>query len=326
MSIDSEQRYYMKLKALYYYYEKNYTQIEIAKILDISRITLGKLLKEARDEGMVKIEIVDKKNLHQLLELEDQIKSRFGLLDVKVVDCYEESRSIITQNLASAGAKYLDHILRSGMKLGISWGRTLEMTVDSLTENHSISGIEVYTLLGGAGTSESRIQPNIIAERLLKKVSGVGYIINAPFICRTRELCEAIKQEPHIASIIKRSADCDITLAGIGETPDIATSRHEHYHYGAEIIKEMQEHEAVGDICANFFDIYGRVCDTSVRHRIVSIDISSLHRHKKVIGIGGGAYKVKSILGALNGKYLHMLITDKFTAERVLKLADSMGI
>ena len=42
----------------------------------------------------------------------------------------------------------------------------------------------------------------------------------------------------------------------------------------------------------------------------------------KVIGVGGGEKKVRSILGALNGHYLHALITDVQTAEKVLELAD----
>ena len=44
---------------------------------------------------------------------------------------------------------------------------------------------------------------------------------------------------------------------------------------------------------------------------------------KRVIGVGGGEKKVRSILGALNGHYLHALITDVQTAEKVLELADA---
>ncbi|MBQ8918290.1 MAG: helix-turn-helix domain-containing protein, partial [Oscillospiraceae bacterium] len=89
MPIGAEQRYYLKLKAVYYYYEKDYTQTEIAQMLNVSRITLGKLLKEAREEGMVKIDIVDQRNVKKLLELEARLRDRFGLADVKVVDCVE---------------------------------------------------------------------------------------------------------------------------------------------------------------------------------------------------------------------------------------------
>ena len=41
MPIQPDHRYYMKLKALYYLYEKNYTQTDIAKLLNISRVTLS---------------------------------------------------------------------------------------------------------------------------------------------------------------------------------------------------------------------------------------------------------------------------------------------
>ena len=42
-----------------------------------------------------------------------------------------------------------------------------------------------------------------------------------------------------------------------------------------------------------------------------------------MIGVGGGPAKVKSVLGALNGHYLDVLITDVQTAAQVLELADS---
>ena len=68
MSIREDERYYLKLKALYYLYTKGLTQTEIAKMLNISRVTLGKLLEEARAEGMVRVEIVDVRNMLSLLE------------------------------------------------------------------------------------------------------------------------------------------------------------------------------------------------------------------------------------------------------------------
>ncbi len=320
MSIGAEQRYYMKLKAVYYYYEKDYTQTEIAQMLNVSRITLSKLLKEAREEGMVKIEIVDYRNVRQLLELEAQLKDRFGLLDVKVVDCLEDDREEISRKLAVAGARYLDHILRSGMRVGIAWGRTLEMMVDHLSENRTITGIEVDTLLGGAGTAGTNIQPNIIAQRLIEKYSGTGYIINAPYLCQTEELCQAIKAEPHIADVISRAQEADITLVGIGEKPELASGYDSGYRYTDEVLEDLLAHHAVGDICANFFDIHGKLCDSSVCRRVVSIDISQLHKHKRVIAVAGGPNKVEAVLGALNGGYLHVLVTDKFTARQVLEL------
>ena len=53
--------------------KKNLTQQQIANQLHVSRPTLNKLLKEALQEGMVKIEIIDYKNISQLIELEQKL-------------------------------------------------------------------------------------------------------------------------------------------------------------------------------------------------------------------------------------------------------------
>ncbi len=317
MPIGAEQRYYLKLKAAYYYYEKDYTQAEIAQMLGVSRITLGKLLKEAREERMVKIEIVDHRNVKHLLELEAGLKDRFGLDDIKVVDCVENERHQVSRKIAIAGAKYVEHILRSGDRVGMAWGRTLEQMVHNLNENRNITGIEVVTLMGGAGTARSSSQPNIIAQRMIQKYGGSGYIINAPYICQSEELCRAIKAEPHIADVIERSRNADITLVGIGEKPSKMVDYNANYGYRSETVDSLLAAGAVGDICAQFYDIQGEPCNTDVCRRVVSIDLPDLKKHKKVIAIGGGPDKHESVLGALRGGYLNVLITDKFTAHAV---------
>ena len=85
MSISQEHRYYLKLKALYYLYEKGYTQTEIAKRLNISRVTLGRLLDEAKAEGMIKFEIVDIRGTMKILQLEERLRQKFGLQDIKSI-------------------------------------------------------------------------------------------------------------------------------------------------------------------------------------------------------------------------------------------------
>ena len=66
MALSADQRYYLKRKALYYYYEKNCSNTDIAKMLGISRVTLNRLLAEAKEEGMVKIEIIDTRNISHI--------------------------------------------------------------------------------------------------------------------------------------------------------------------------------------------------------------------------------------------------------------------
>lgn len=320
MPIQPDQRYYLKLKALYYLYERGYTQTDIAKKLNISRVTLGKLLEEARNEGMIKIEIIDVRGAMRLLQLEEQFKQRFGLQDIKLVDCQNMDKEGSIRRIASEAAFYFEQHIRDGMKLGFTWGRTLNSMVEHLNENRGIHDLMVYTLVGVASSSAD-FQPNILAQSLIRKYNGNTNIITAPFMCQSAEVCQAMKQEPQIADILQTAHELDMTMVGIGEEPVKNADHLSDYPFDTAIINELVEAGAVGDICGNFFDIRGQLCNTSLTDRIVSIDLNDLHRHKKVVGIGGGPSKVRSVLGALNGRYLDVLITDVQTAEEVLKLS-----
>lgn len=322
MPIQPEERYALKLRALYYLYEKNYTQSNIAERLGISRVTLGKLLDEARKEGMVKIEIIDTKGSVAKLKLEEQFKDMFGLDDIRLVECPYTDSSALIRRLASEAANYLEHNLHSGMSIGVAWGRTLNIMEEYLKENHSIQDLKIYSLVGGSYNVPD-FQPNLLVQRIVEKYSGTTYTIPAPFMCQNPDLCQAIKLEPQIANTLNASHNLDLTLVGIGEEPKQDKQHFSHYSFDDDIVQELADAGAVGDICGNFFDIDGTPCKTSISNRIVSIDIRELPQHKKVIGIGGGPEKVRSILGALNGHYLKVLITDIATAKKVLSLVKS---
>lgn len=322
MSIQQEQRYYLKLKALYYFYEKRYTHTEIAKLLGISRVTLGRLLDEAHAEDMVKIEIVDTKNIKHLLEMEDALKTRFNLQDVKVVGCRPDELENVNLKLAAEGAKYFELLIRSGMRLGITWGRTLRSLINNLTPNSSITDLEVYTLIGGA-FSEPDFQPNILAQELIQLYSGRTYILNAPYMCNSELLCSEIKKEPQIQQILESAKNLDLTLVGIGEEPTPESGAASYYHFDSDVVDSLISTGAVGDICGNFFDINGNLCNSIIRDKVVSIDIRELKHNGKVIGIGGGPKKIRSVIGALNGHYLDVLITDQNTAKAIIEATNT---
>ena len=324
MAIREDLRYSMKLKALYYLYEKNYTQTQIAKILNISRVTLGKWLDEARAEGMIKFEIVDVKNELSLFHLEDEMKERFHLQDVRLVGTGDLNDSAVMWKIAGAGATYFEQLVRSGMKIGLTWGRTLNAMVGELSINPAIQDLTIYTLVGNAPSSAA-FQPNILAQNLLSKYGGSLRILTAPFFCYSAQLCSDIKREPQIASILQETRDLDLTLVGIGEEPAENSGKLGDYPFGSEIIDDLICQHAVGDICGNFFDLSGRLCHTMLQSHCLAINIEELHQHRMVIGVGGGSRKIKSILGALHGGYLDVLITDSQTASAVLALENSLS-
>lgn len=325
MSLSRERRNELKVKAAYYFYKKNMKLADIVNALDISRVTLNRLLKEAVDEGIVRIDILDTDNTIGLLELEELVKKRFDLQNAIIVDAIPDNDMYALNEIALAAAKLVERKMFSGMKISLTWGRTLEMMVNYLKGNPQIKNIEVYSLLGAHGILDMQMQPNMIARNLLQKYQGVGFIMNAPLMCESEDACRMIMDDSHIASIIERSRESDLTLVGIGPTPNESTAVDKR-RYDLSVIRELKKNNICGDIGSNFYDIYGNICRMPICERFVKVSLDEIKKHKCVIGMAGGEHKIPSILGALNGRYLDVLITDKNTIVSVIEMADKLGM
>jgi DNA-binding transcriptional regulator LsrR (DeoR family) len=76
---------------------------------------------------------------------------------------------------------------------------------------------------------------------------------------------------------------------------------------------------AVGDILLRFFDENGKPVKGPLSNRVVSMSLEQLARVNRAIAVAGGARKYKAILGALRGKWINVLVTDRCTAERLVQ-------
>lgn len=321
MALSQDYKRELKVKAAYYYYKKDMKLADIADELNISRVTLNKLLKEAMEEGIVRIDIIDQDNTIGILEMQQSVKERFELTDIVIVNSTTGSY----YDVAHAAARMVDGMMRDGIKISLTWGATLELLVDFLNGSNHIKDIEVYTLVGAQGRIGMKMQPNTIAQNLLGKYKGTGYVVNAPFICETVETAQSIMRDGSFTEIVDKARESDITLVGIGPTPNTAASISD-MRYDIETVKELKNSNVCGDICSNFYDIYGNLTNNSLCDRFVKVSLDELKQHKNVVGIASGDHKVASILGALNGGYLDTLITDRSTMVSVLEMADRLGL
>lgn len=307
--------YELKLKAAKYYYQEKLTQQEIANKLEVSRPTVSNLLREAREEGIVKINIIDLKNKGHLVSVENKIEKYYGLEEVKIAECNDPANLLTC--IGEKAADYFDRIVRDEFDIGISWGRTLKAMVDNLQKNNQINDLSVVTLAGGTGDLSSKVHSNILADKLLDNYDGRGFYLYAPVIVDNREVCEAIMKNKETEEILEKARNVDIALVGIG-SPIESSNLLKTGYFQEEEIKELREYGAIGDICSRFFDEDGEICDISLNKRAIGLTLSELKNIDKVIGVAGGKEKVESIKAAMKGEFIDVLITDRLTAESII--------
>jgi len=102
------------------YYLDNITQEQIAKHIGISRIKVGRLLRKAREEGIVEISVRPHPGFNY--KLEQQLIQRFSLKQALIAIDHpdpNDQRAAVARLLAD----YLTDNLRDGMVVAVGMGR-----------------------------------------------------------------------------------------------------------------------------------------------------------------------------------------------------------
>ena len=289
------------------YYEEYYTQNEICNFLGVSRPTISRMLKEGRDLGIVKIEIINpiESNFEAL---ERQTEKRFNIREVLIVE--DEADEVVQKrHLAKAAAKYLRRIVKNGDTIGVSMGTTLKGISEYIT-NKEKRKLTFIPLIGGVGQSKIDIHPNDIVMGLAQAFGGSFKLLHAPAVVSTENIRNELLKELSIKDVIDHSKLCNLAIVGIGAPTDMSSTMMTSGYFNEDDTQQFAKLGVVGDICLQFYDINGASDKFDFNKKVVGIDLMDLKKIETVIGIASGEKKVRSIVGALNSKIIDVLITN----------------
>ncbi|MEY8000482.1 sugar-binding transcriptional regulator [Clostridium sp. Mt-5] len=311
--MDSEKQQ-LSIEAARLYYKSDYSQQEIASQLGISRPTVSRLLQYAKDKGFVKIDIVDP--FDDLDKMSHQLREKYELKDVRVVFSPKDDYELIRQYIGKEAAEYLSEILKNGDILGVSWGTTMYEVAKNL-QSQNLKGIEVIQLKGGISYSEVNTYAFETMELFAEAFHTVPRYLPLPVIFDNATVKEMVENDRNIKSIIEMGTYANIAIFTVGTVRDEALLFRLGYLNESE--KKRLKREGVGDICSRFFNENGKICDEEINNRTIGISLENLKKKEKSILVAGGSHKIKAIRGALKGKNANILITDKYTARKLLK-------
>jgi len=301
------------------YYLGGMTQEQIAKQLGISRSSVSMVLSEAKDFGIVEINIRDPKNNVQ--DVADKFIERFSLKGCLVISTAIEDIGLITKIVASQGADYAEDLLKSHTTIGIAWGTTCYEFMMSFTNRNKLCDINVVPLIGGTSRIASEYQLNEMVRMFAEKLYGTPSFIYAPAIAESIEDKELYMQSSSIKSIMEKWDNMDTAIVSAGAPPEFYDNRMV-FDLTQKQLYEQNETRAIGDICARRYNIKGKFIHNEYSARIMGIDEDKLRRVENVICIAAGKHKLLSIIGALRTNIINYFVTDENTARSVLELLD----
>ncbi len=310
----SEEEYRLCARVTYLYYENDLTQDEIGKLLGYSRVKINRVLRQARDAGIVEIRIHLPADV--FIHLEDSLMRKYGLRDVRVVADAESGRDLYLA-LARGGAEWLSQRLEKGMCVGISLGRTVSYLPQVFRVENPID-CTFTEVVGAASKDLGGLVSYNVTTKLAELAGGRAELFYAPTFVSNPELKKKLIAETSVAAALQRARQCQIILQSVGPIDESSLL----FNYGVLSVAELAElrqEGVVGDAMGHYFDVNGKHVKTIVDDRVIGLDLEDLYKVPWSVLIGGGVEKIRPIDSALRGKLFNVFITNYQTAQALLE-------
>jgi len=342
---DAGTRLLVKVAQLYHLQGLN--QDRIGRQLGVSRSKVSRMLKEARERGLVEISIHYPTRF--ALNLERRLEAELGLREAVVVNAGGVVGSQVLSSVAGAAAEHLLRVLQPNDVLGVSGGETTALTTQVMPAS-TVEHVGIVQLGTGVAYLGDRVTYSS-AEVALQAAQKLGsmerlVLIPIPALLDNENIRDALLRDTGVRRAMALLARCTVALVGIGaietispipaaaspdeaagvsSVPRVWQGRRQLLPLTEDEVAELRNVGAVGEICTRFFDVDGRPCVTSLDRRMVALNLTQLRAVPLVIGVAAGRQKAAAILGAVRGGYVKSLVTDDVTAMAVLALARSLA-
>ncbi len=301
------------------YYEQGQRQAEIASQLDLSQATVSRLLKRAEEEQIVRITVSVPQGVYA--DLEEALQRVYGLKEAIVVDTVDaDGGDQLLRDLGAAAAFYVETTLKPRDVVGISsWSATLLAMANAMQPLARPSEARVVQILGGVGDPAAEGHAVHLTRRLATLIRGDATFLPAPGITGSADASRHFLDDPFVQEAMALYDRVSLALVGIGALEPSTLLARSGNVFSPQELEVLREQGAVGDICLRFFDATGKPVATPLNERVIGMHLEQLRRVPRAVGIAGGRKKLAAIRGALMGRWINVLITDRFTAAQLVQ-------
>ena len=298
------------------YHAEGMKQAEISALLHISQATISRLLKKAEQEGIIRITIMPPRGTFP--ELEAALRSRYGLTEAIVADCFEDREEAIIGAIGDAAGHYFETTVADGEVIGISsWSVSLLRMVDAIHPLKRIRADRVVQILGGIGNPSVQSHATQLTSRLAALTGAEPLLLAAQGVAGSSAAKLVMVGDSYVRATMDQFRRVTMALIGIGALQPSIMLANSGNSFSSDELHDLEARGAVGDVCCRFFDAEGRPVGGPLDDRVIGMTFDELRAVPRVVAVAGGARKVAAIRGALLGRHVDVLITDKFTAEKL---------
>jgi deoxyribonucleoside regulator len=296
------------------FYEQELTQSEIGEKLGLSRVKIYRLLKEAKEEGVVQITI--NWPIKRESGLEQRLKDTFGLQEALVLIAPKQDEALLPE-LGQLAARYLETLFKDHMTLAICLGKTTHEVIQAIRPNKSLH-VNVVQAIGSLPKMH-QYDSAALVRQFAEKIGGEAYYLSSPPIADTKAAAEVIRNQSDIKRTLEIARKADVALVGVGNLEPGNSVFIKSEAMTEKELRALVADGAVGDTSWQIFTEDGKLHKDSFNQRVIGLSLADLKKIPTTVAVAGSSAKAKAILGALHTGAVNVLCTDDKAAKEILR-------
>ncbi|MFV0425805.1 MAG: sugar-binding transcriptional regulator [Beutenbergiaceae bacterium] len=305
-------------QAAVWYYIHDLSQDQVAKRLGTSRSNVSRMLRAAREQGIIRFEITYP--TRRDLGAEQVVQAALADLGVREVivaadptaDAATEYSGVLAAGRAAS--EWLDANLRDGMTVGMFWGSTVRAMVDvaHFDQHHDVQ----VTQMAGEWSDIPKHSGHELVRDFAGKLGGGYSYFSAPAFTSSAAQANAFLAQTPVALALDRARGADLHIVGVGSF-GFGTTEVFLEQAGASNreVAELTAAGVVGQLAGRFFDSAGQQPDVAIHRRLVSLELPQVREAGTILVVCAGEEKADAVLGAARGSLVDVLVCDQSLAR-----------
>lgn len=302
------------------YYDEGRTMEAIAQTFSVSRSTVSRMLRDARDEGLVEISL-HPPGAYRTDELRRRIAERYGVQPHVVAAAAGSGERERLQAVAAAGAALLEGMLEPDMTVGVAWGTTISALVGHLQPSPT-PGLRIVQLNGAINTEGSGLTyVSTVLARAASLWDATVHHFPVPAFFDYASTRDAMWKERSVQGVLEVQRQCTLAVFGVGAfDAEVPSHVYTNNYLSDANRRELEQDGAVGDVCTVFLRADGTWRDVAMNARSTGPQPTQLARIPRRLLLAAGSRKAVPLRAALRAGVATDLVVDEVTAASLLAL------
>lgn len=306
----------MRLAATMYYLQDEQMDA-IARRLGTSRSTVSRLLKSARESGLVQISVRTTPDV--TTGLAEQLRAIYSVRAHVVPVRLGAGEVERLGHVAKVAARLLMDLFDDEMVLGVAWGTTVSAVGRALGRKPTRGGT-VVQLNGAANTVTSGVDyANTINTAFGAAFEAEVRHFPVPAFFDFAETREAMWRERSVQRVLAVQRRMDIALFGVGALGGQVPSHvYSAGYLDGNDLASLHSAGVVGDVCTVFLREDGSYRDIAINQRATGPTPLELSQVPRRLCVVAGEAKLRPLLAAMRARVVTDLVIDEPTARRLV--------